>query len=139
MRLKLPRAPRPSPPRLSAALAVLGLVAGFAFLLMPVEVAFDDDPLLRLQPFSQGLDQVVTEVDCGGALENLGRRSDDLSLYGVARDEACRDAATRRTATAVAAVAVIGLLVLVTVAGGRSSANNPSRDADGASSGVMHR
>ena len=119
-RPKLPRFQRPGPRRLSAVLAVLGLVAGLAVLLMPVEVAFGDDPLLRLRPFSSAVDQVVTQVDCGAAIGNLGRRSGELSLYGLARDGACRDAATRRVATAVAATAVIALLGLVAVAGTRS-------------------
>ena len=111
---------RPSPRQLSAALAVLGVLAGLAVLVLPVEAAFDDDPLLRLQPFSPALDSVVTEVDCGAAVTNLARRSDGVSLYGLARDGACRDAASRRAATAVAAAAVIGLLGLVTLAGTRT-------------------
>ena len=112
--------PRPSTRQLSAALAVLGVLAGVAVLVLPVRAAFADDPLLRLQPFSPALDSVVTEVDCGSALGSLGRRSEGLSLYGLARDGACRDAAARRTATAVAAAAVIGLLGLLALAGART-------------------
>ena len=117
--MRLPR-PRPTPRRLTAALAVLGLLTALAFLLMPLEVSFDDDPLLRLQPFSPALDQVVTEVDCGSAVSNLGRRSDELSLAGLATADACRDGATLRAASAVATTAVIGILGLVTLAGARS-------------------
>ncbi len=99
---------------------MLGLVAGLAILLVPVDAAFGDDPLLRLQPFSPNLESPVTEVDCGRPVTNLGRRSGTLSLYDVAHDDACRSAAGRRAATAVAAVALIGVLGLIVQAGGRS-------------------
>ena len=117
--MRLPRPPRPSPGRLRAALAVLGLLAGLALLLMPMEAAIDDDPLLRLVPFSPALGQAITRVDCGVPMSNFGRRSADLSLYSLARDGVCRDAATRRAASAVATIAVIGVLGLITVAGTR--------------------
>ena len=118
--MKLPRPPRPSPRQLSAALALLGLLAGLAFVLLPVEAALDDDPLLGLMPFSPALGQAITQVDCGAPLSNMGRRSDDLSLASLARDGVCRDAATKRAATAVAATAVIGVLGLITLAGART-------------------
>ena len=118
--MRLPRPPRPTPGRLSVAVAVLGFGAALAFLFMPLEVTFGDDPLLRLQPFSPALDQVVTKADCGTPVANLGRRTDELSLAGVARDDACRDGATLRAASAVATTAVIGALGLVTLAGARS-------------------
>jgi hypothetical protein len=118
--LKLPRPPRPSARRLSAALGVLGLLAGLACLVVPVQAALDDEPLLRLAPFSPALTDVVTEVDCGSPVTNIGRRPGDLSLYALARDGACRDAATRRMATAVAATAVIGLLGLIGLNGTRN-------------------
>jgi len=89
----------PSSRRLSAALAVLGLLAGLAILVLPVEAAFDDHPILALQPFSPGLAGAVTEVDCGVAVGNLGRRADGLSLYNLALDDACRVAASRRAFT----------------------------------------
>ncbi len=117
--MKRPRLPRPSPRRLSVALAVLGMMAGLAFLLLPMEATFDEDPLLRLVPFSPALGQAVTRVDCGSAVSNFGRSSDDLSIASLARDGVCRDAATKRAATAVAAMAVIGLLGLITLAGAR--------------------
>ena len=119
--MRLPRPPRPSPRRLSAALAVLGLVAGLAFLVVPVQAALDDDPLLGLVPFSPALGQAVARVDCGAPVSNFGRRSPDLSLASLARDGVCRDAATKRAATAVAAAAVIGLLGLIALAGSRDS------------------
>ena len=117
--MRQPRLPRPSPRQLSAALAVLGMLAGMAILVLPVRAAFGDDPLLRLQSFSPAVEQAATEVDCGAPVGNLGRRSDGLSLYGLARDGACREAASRRVATAVAAMAVVGLLGLVVLAGHR--------------------
>ena len=118
--MRRPRVPRPSPLQLSVALTVLAVLAGLAVLVVPVRAAFADDPLLRLQPFSPGLDRVATETDCGTPVGNLGRRTDGISLYGLARDGACRDAAARRVATAVAVTAVIGLLGLVTLAGNRT-------------------
>lgn len=118
--MKRPRLPRPSPRRLGAAVTVLGLVAGLAFLLLPVEAALDDDPLLGLVPFSSALGQAVARVDCGAPVANFGRRSTDLSLASLARDGVCRDAATRRAATAVAVTAAIGVLGLITLTGART-------------------
>ena len=120
MRIPRPGLPRPSPRRLGAAFPVLGVLAAVAVLVLPVRAAFGDDPLLRLQPFSPGMDRVATEVDCGAALGNLGRRSDGLSLYGLARDDACREEASRRVATAVAAVAVTGALGLLVLTRSRA-------------------
>lgn len=117
--MRLPRPPRPSPRRLSAALAILGLLAGLAFLVLPVDAALDDDPLLGLVPFSPALGQAVARVDCGSPVTNFGRRSPDLSLVSLARDGVCRDAAAKRAATAVAASAVIALLGLIALAGTR--------------------
>jgi hypothetical protein len=99
---------------------VLGLVAGLAILVLPVEAALDDEPLLRLAPFSPTLTEGALAVDCGTPVTNFGRRSDGLSLYDLALDHACRAAASRRAATAVAAVSVIGVLGLINVAGSRS-------------------
>lgn len=117
--MRLPRPPRPSPRQLSVALAILGMIAGLAFLVVPMEAALDDDPLLGLVPFSPALGQAVVRVDCGAPVSNFGRRSADLSLASLARDGVCRDAAAKRAATAVAAMAVIGLLGLITLAGAR--------------------
>ncbi|HYX44940.1 MAG TPA: hypothetical protein VE760_07850 [Acidimicrobiales bacterium] len=112
--------PRPSARQLSAAVAVLGVLAGLAVLVVPVRAAFADDPLLRFQPFSPALDRVATDVDCGSPVGNFGRRSDGLSIYDLARDGACREAASRRAAMAVAATAVIGLLGLIALVGTRT-------------------
>ena len=117
--MRVPRPPRPSPRRLSAALAVLGVLAALAFLVLPMEAALDDDPLLRLVPFSPALGQAVARVDCGAPVANFTRRSADLSLASLARDGVCRDAAARRAATAVAAMAVILVLRAITVTAAR--------------------
>ena len=111
---RLPRLPRPSPRRLGASLTVLGLVAGIAILLVPVDAAFADDPLLRYGRFA-GSEPAVTDIECGAPVSNLLRRSDEPGFYGVARDGACREAASRRAATAVAAGGVIALLGLIGV------------------------
>jgi hypothetical protein len=117
--MKIPRPPRPSPHQLSAALAILGLLAGLAFVILPMEASIDDDPLLGLVPFSPALGQAVAQVDCGAPVTNFGRRSADLSLASLARDGVCRNAAEKRAATAVAATALIGVLGLITLAGAR--------------------
>jgi len=102
---------------LSATLAILGLVAGLAFLILPVKAAVDDDPLLRLAPFSPALSQGVITVDCGAPVGNFGRRSDGLSLHALAVDHVCRAEASRRAATAVAATSAIGVLGLIGLTG----------------------
>jgi hypothetical protein len=94
--VRLPRPPHPTPRRLGAALAVLGLLAGLAFVLLPVNAALDDDPLLGLVPFSPALGQAIARVDCGAPVTNFVRRSDDLILGSLARDVVWRDAATNR-------------------------------------------
>jgi hypothetical protein len=117
--MRLPRPPRPSPRRLSVALAVLGLLVGLAFLVLPMNAALDDDPLLGLVPFSPTLGQAVARVDCGAPVINFSRQSADLSLASLARDGVCRHAAAKRAATAVAATGVICLLGLIGLAGTR--------------------
>ena len=99
---------------------MLGLVAGLAFLVLPVEAAVDDDPLLRLAPFSPALTQGASAVDCGAPVSNFGRRSDGLSLRGLAVDHVCRAAASRRAATGVAAASAIGVLGLIGLSGART-------------------
>jgi len=110
---------RITPRRLAAALAVLGVLAGLAFLVVPVDAAFAGDPLLRLEVFGPGSSAAVTGVRCGSPLANLDRHGDGLSLYGLALDRACRDASSKRAATAAAAVGVIGLLGAIGLAGPR--------------------
>jgi hypothetical protein len=112
---------RPSQRRLSTAIVVLGVLGGAACLLVPVEAAFGDDALFRFQPFSPALEQAVTTVDCGAPVTNLRRRSDGVSLYGLALDGACREAAAKRAATGVAAAGVVGLLGLIALTGTRTS------------------
>lgn len=106
--------------KVGVALAVVGVLAGLAFLVLPVETAFAGDPLLRLHAFGTATSGAVTGVDCGAPLANLARHSDGLSLYSLARDHACRQASSRRAATAVAVAAVIGLLGAIALAGGRN-------------------
>lgn len=108
-----------TPRRLAAALALLGLLAGLAILILPVEAAFAGDPLLRLHALGSPSSTATSAVRCGSALANLARRDDGLSLYALAQDRACRAAASRRVATAVAAVAVVGALGAVAAAGPR--------------------
>ncbi len=120
VRLRRPSVLRPSVRRVSAILSVLGLVAGLAFLLVPVEAAFGDDPLLRFQPFSPGLAAGATVVDCGRPVSNLRRQAEGLGIYDLALNDACRRAAARRAATAVAAVSMIGVLGLISLAGSRT-------------------
>jgi hypothetical protein len=114
--VRRPRLPRPSARRLGAALALVGLLAGLAFLVVPVEAALRDDPLLRLAPFSPALASGVAAVDCGVPVSNFTRRTGGLSLYDLARDHACRAAASRRAAIAVAAAAATGVLGLICLA-----------------------
>lgn len=118
--MRRPRIPRPSPRRLGAAVVVLGLVAGLAFLVLPVEASLDDDPLIGLVPFSPALGQAVARVDCGAPVGNFGRSPTDPSLPSLARHGVCRDAATKRAATALAATAALGVLGLITLAGART-------------------
>jgi hypothetical protein len=91
-------------------LALLGVLAGVAILVLPVEAAFAGDPLLRLEAFGSAPAQATSGVDCGSPVANLARRYGGLSLYSVAKDQACHDASSRRVATAVAVVGILGLL-----------------------------
>jgi len=110
---------RPSLRGVSAATAVVGLVAALAILVVPIRAAISDDPLLRLQPFSPSLESPVTDVDCGRPVSNFGRHGEGLSLYELVSADACRHAASRRAAIAVAAGSLIGLLGLFGLAGSR--------------------
>jgi len=100
--------------RLAAAVAVLGVAIGFAFLTLPVDASVDHDPLLRLRAFDAAPAAAVS-VECGTALGESSGASGGASLYDLARDHACRDASLRRVLTAGAAGAVVvlsGLLVM---------------------------
>ena len=106
------------PRRFGAVLALLGFVVAAACLTLPVKAAFADDPLLRLQTFGSA-SALPAKVSCGTPLSNLGRRGDGLTLYSVALDHACRNAAARRIAVAAAAGGVIAILGAIALAGAR--------------------
>lgn len=115
----------PSPRVLFAALVALGLAGTVALALLPVDAAFGADPLLRLHSFANPARQVASVVDCGAPVANLTRSSPGVSLYALARDEACQRASTRRVAAGVAGggmVAVLAALGLVTLARGGDGA-----------------
>lgn len=95
---------------LLVAAVLLGVVSAAAAVFLPVEAAFGDDPILRLRSVDSASAGPVTEVGCGSALSGLQGGGDTVTLYGIARDRACRDAASRRVLTAVAAGAIVVLL-----------------------------
>jgi hypothetical protein len=102
--------------RFGGVLALLGVIAAVAFLVIPVDAAFAANPLLRYGRFTTP-EPAVTDVDCGAPVSNLLRRADGVSFYSLARADACRDAASRRAATAVAGGALLAVLGLSAVAG----------------------
>jgi len=89
---------------------VLGVLSAVAVVFLPVEAAFGDDPILRLRSFDAASGGPATTVGCGSALTGLQGGADTVTLYGIARDRACRDASTRRVLIAVAAGAIVVLL-----------------------------
>lgn len=89
---------------------VVGVVSAAAVVFLPVDVRFGDDPILRLRTFDTTAGGPATAVECGSALEGLRGGSDAVTLYGIARDRACRDASAKRVLTAVAAAAIVVLL-----------------------------
>jgi hypothetical protein len=107
---------RPSPRALCLTLAALGVVSAVALAVLPVEAAFGADPLLRLHGFGNRSEQPVSGVDCGSPLGNLTRHTDGLSLYGLALDDACQHASTRRVATGLASGGMVAMLALVGLA-----------------------
>jgi hypothetical protein len=109
-RLHLPKAPG-----LAGIAVVTGLLAAAAMLLLPVDAAVGRDPLLRLRTFDAAPATAGT-VDCGPALGDARSGEGAADLLGLARDDACRQAADRRVLSAGAAAAVValtGLLALV--------------------------
>jgi len=84
--------------RFGSSLAVLGVLAAIAFLVVPVDAAFAANPLLRYGRFTAA-GSAVTDVDCGAPVANLLRR-----------------AASRRVATALAAGSLVAVLGLFGVA-----------------------
>jgi hypothetical protein len=107
---------RPSPRGLCLALAALGLVSAVALAVVPVDAAFGADPLLRLHGFGNPSSEAASDVSCGAPVSNITHHSDGLSLYGLARDDACQHASSRRLATGVAAGATVAMLALVGLA-----------------------
>ena len=113
-----PRLPRsdirwlslPGRRQLCIAAVLLGVLSAASVVLLPVEAAFGDDPILRLRSFDSTSAGPATEVDCGSVVSGFRGSGDTVTLYGIARDRACRDAASRRVVTAVAAAAVVVLL-----------------------------
>lgn len=114
--------PRPSARRLGGAVALLGVLAAAAFLVIPVDAAFASDPLLRYGQFATP-EPAATDIRCGAPVSNLLRRTDGVSFYSVARDDACREAASRRVASAVAAGSLIAVLGLIGTAAGSPKGN----------------
>ena len=107
---------RPSPRGLCLALAAIGAVSAVALVVLPVQAAFGADPLLRLHSLGNGPVEATSQVSCGSAVGNLTRSAEGVSLYGLARDEACQRASTRRVATGIAGGGVIAALALVALA-----------------------
>ena len=96
--------------QLRAAAVVLGVLSAVAVVLLPVNATFGEDPILRLRSFNTAAGGPATKVACGSALNGLRPGSDAVTLYGIARDRACRDASERRVLTALAAGALVLLL-----------------------------
>ena len=110
------RDPRSDLRQLSAAAVVLGVLSAVAVVFLPVHATFGDDPILRLRPYDTAAGGPATTVRCGSALNGLRPGSDAVTLYGIARDRACRDASAKRALTAVAAGALVVLLGCVGLA-----------------------
>ncbi len=108
----------PGATRLAAIAVLTGLAGAAAMLLLPVDAAVGGDPLLRFRSFDAA-PAAAGNVDCGPV---LGDTSDDqakVDLFGLAREEACRQAADRRMLSAGAAGAIVvltGLLAFAAVA-----------------------
>ena len=101
---------------LLAAVVVLGVLSAATAAFLPVRAAFGDDPILRLRSLDTTSAGPVTDVECGSALRGLQGGDDAVTLYGIARDRACRDAAARRLLSAFAAAAIVVLLGFQSVA-----------------------
>ena len=95
---------------------MLGVLSAATVVLMPVEAAFGDDPILRLRSFDSTSAVPATEVACGTVLSGLRGSGETVTLYGIARDRACREAASRRVLTALAVGAIVVLLGMQSVA-----------------------
>jgi hypothetical protein len=98
--------------QVSAAAIAVGMLSALAVVFLPVDAAFGDDPILRLRSFDSTSGGPATEVECGTAFEGLRGEGGRVTLYGIARDRACRDAASRRVSASVAAAGIIVVLGL---------------------------
>lgn len=104
------------PPKAWKLVCVFGLAVAAIFILVPVGTSFGDDPLLRLRQFDPELSPPDTTALCGSPLRAVRIRSDGATLYELARDRACQDAAQRRLLVAVASGSAIVMLGLVGMA-----------------------
>ncbi len=104
------RDPRSDLRQLSAAAVLLGVLSAVAVVFLPVHATFGDDPILRLRPYDTASGGPATAVRCGSAVNGLRPGSDAVTLYGIARDRACRDASEKRALTALASGALVVLL-----------------------------
>jgi hypothetical protein len=112
--------------RLCRWVAGVGLVAVAVLLLKPVDASFGDDPLLRLQAFDRPLGSMATKVDCGSVFNSLGESSAAVTIYTIARDQACHREGWRRLIAAIAAAsAVVVLTLLILVVSGPGGAEPP--------------
>ena len=105
--------------RLAATVAILGVMIAAAFLTLPVDATVDDDPLMRFRSFDAA-PAAALSVQCGTALGPARDGTGGASLYDLARDNACRDAALRRLLTAGAAGSVVALSGLLAMAAASS-------------------
>jgi hypothetical protein len=92
---------------------IFGLAVAAIFVVVPVGTNFGDDPLLRLRQFDPELSPPDTTALCGSPLRAVRTTSDGTTLYELARDRACQDAAQRRLLVAVALGSAIVMLGLV--------------------------
>lgn len=104
---------RAIPKKAWLALGILGVVVGVAIALIPVQVQFAGDPLLRLRDLDPELSPPAATADCGSPRQSLNTEARGTSLYELARANACRDAGRRRLAVALATGASIVALGLV--------------------------
>ncbi|MEA2703783.1 MAG: hypothetical protein QOD63_1728 [Actinomycetota bacterium] len=105
----------PGASRLAGVAVLTGLAGAAAMLLLPVDATVGGDPLLRFRSFDAAPAAAGT-VDCGPVLGAAPDTDTKADLYGLASDEACREAADRRMLSAGAAGAVVVLTGLLAFA-----------------------
>ncbi|MGH3850213.1 MAG: hypothetical protein ACRDRT_10990 [Pseudonocardiaceae bacterium] len=106
----------PSRAALLVVIIAIGLTASMASLTQVIEVTFGDDPIMRLVTLDQSPPVEPGPARCAMLVENADSTLAPLSLTGLVRDRACRQATTRRRATAMAAAVLVLVLGMVTVA-----------------------